>query len=135
MGRHENRRVVERFWALMDAEDWDGVGALLADDVVADWPQSRERIRGRDNYLAVNRHYPGSSAIEVRRLVADDEQVATEVLITDRTGGNPPAVAASFFTLRDGRIVHATDWWPEPYPPPPGRAEWVEAIPDEAAHP
>ncbi len=129
MGERENRQVVGRFWALMDAEDWDGVGALLSDDFVADWPQSGERIPGRANFLRVNRDYPGSFAITLRRLLVDGDHAATEVGIADRTGGRPPDVAVSFFALRDGRIARVTDWWPEPYPAPAWRAESVEPLP------
>jgi ketosteroid isomerase-like protein len=124
-----NQEVVARFWERMSAADWEGVAELLADDFVAEWPQSSERIRGRAAFVAVNRHYPGSWAISVRRLVADGDQVVTEVGMTDRAGERAPVVAVSFFELRDGRIVRETDWWPEPYPAPAWRSRWVEPIP------
>ena len=44
----------------MKANDFLSVGSVLADDFVLDWPQSNERIRGRDNFAAMNEEYPAS---------------------------------------------------------------------------
>ena len=35
-----------------------GVYELSADDVIQEWPQSGERIRGRENVKAINDNYP-----------------------------------------------------------------------------
>lgn len=37
--------VVDRFWSLMQSNDFKSVGEVLSDDFVLDWPQSNERIR------------------------------------------------------------------------------------------
>jgi hypothetical protein len=50
-------RLIERFWELMASNDFRSVGSVLADNFVLDWPQSGERIRGRDNYAAMNQDY------------------------------------------------------------------------------
>jgi ketosteroid isomerase-like protein len=118
--------VVRRFWALMDAADFAGAGALLADGYVCDWPQSHERICGRANFVAVNEHYPGRWRIAVRRLIAAGEEATSEVLMTNEEGKTAHAV--SFFVVRDGRIERETDYWPEPYAAPAWRLRWVEAL-------
>jgi SnoaL-like domain len=118
--------VVRRFWALMDAAEFAGAADLLADDYVCDWPQSRERIRGRANFVAVNAHYPGRWHIAVRRLVASGNEAASEVIMTNQDGETARAV--SFFTVREGRIERETDHWPEAYAAPEWRAEWVEKL-------
>ncbi len=125
MSAEDNRRVVERLWQLLDAHDFDGVGDLLHDDFVAEWPQSRERLRGRANYIAVNANYPGDWAITVRRVIADGDHVASEVSI--QIDGRTDA-AVSFYELRDGPIVRETNWWPEPFEPPVWRARWIERM-------
>jgi ketosteroid isomerase-like protein len=123
--RDEDRRVVERFWAAMAANDFRTAGELLHDDYVLTWPQSGERIRGRDNFVAVNEHYPaaGRWSFSVRRLVADEGAVATEVAVTD---GVKLGLAITFSEVRDGRIVRQTEYWPDPFEAAPWRAEWVE---------
>jgi len=36
------------------------------------------------------------------------------------------SLAIVFFEFDDGRITKVTDFWPEPYEPPPGREHLVE---------
>ena len=119
------REAVEGLWRAINARDFNAAGDLLHDDFVCEWPQSRERIRGRANFIAVNRDYPGNWSITVRRVVASGDEAATEVSI--RIDGRTD-VAVSFFELRDGKILRETDYWPEPYDAPEWRARWVEAI-------
>ena len=127
MDGDENRQVVERFWAAMDANDFRTAGDLLHDEYVLEWPQSGERIRGRDNFVTVNERYPaaGRWSITVQKLVADEGGVATEVTVTD---GVQTARAITFSELRDGRIVRQTEYWPDPFEAAEWRAQWVERI-------
>ena len=63
--------VVAAYWEAADARDWTRFGELLADDVVYEAPQSRERVRGRDAYLRFNAEgFPGEWRIAVERIVA-----------------------------------------------------------------
>jgi len=75
----ESKRVVERFWAAMHANDFRAAGELLHDEYVLEWPQSGERIRGRANFVAVNEHYPsaGRWSVAVHRLIAEGDEVAS----------------------------------------------------------
>ncbi len=125
MSEQHNRTVVERLWQILDARDFEAAGALLHDDFVCEWPQTRERIRGRENYAAMNQNYPGTWSISIRRLIAEDDQVATEAVLTY---GEEVVLAVSFFELRDGKILKQVDYWPEPYPAPADRAQWVEPM-------
>ena len=125
MSEQSNRAVVERLWQLFDARDFEAAGALLHDDFTCEWPQSRERIRGRENYVAINQNYPGTWSIAIRRLIAEGDQVASEVVMTYAEQVVP---AVSFFELHDGKIIRQVDYWPEPYPAPAGRAQWVEPM-------
>ncbi|MEU5164824.1 MULTISPECIES: nuclear transport factor 2 family protein [Streptomyces] len=122
----EVRGAVEAYWAAADARDWDAFSATLADDVVYDLPQSRERIHGKDRYVRFNREYPGDWHVRTERIVADGEgrQAAVRTLVTV---GLEEMHAIHFFTLdEDGRIAGVTDFWPEPCEPPAGREHLVE---------
>lgn len=119
--------TVARFWRLMDAADFAAAAEMLSENYVCDWPQSRERIRGRANFIAVNGNYPGRWRIIVQRLVAEGARVATDVTLTN---GERTDRAISFFELRDGLIAHEVDYWPDPYAAPAWRAEWVEPMDD-----
>ena len=124
-----NRQIVEQFWQRMSAFDFAGAGELLHDDYVCEWPQSRERIRGRANFVALNAAYPGRWVITVQRIVACDEQVTTEVTMVNQLAPvEAPVVAVSFFELHEGKIRYERDYWPEPYAAPADRAQWVEPM-------
>jgi ketosteroid isomerase-like protein len=125
MSERENRRLVEELWRHFDAFEFGAVAPLLHEDFVCEWPQSRERIRGRENYVAVNENYPGRWRIAIQRLVASADEVATQIRL-EWDGRVEQAV--SFFEFRDGQIVRQVDWWPEPSPAPAWRARWVETM-------
>ena len=128
MAQQTNTKVVAEFWARIEARDWDGVRDLLAEDVVFEWPHTRERLRGRDNVVDVNRAYPEGWSLEIRRIVGDDDLVVSEVRVPHRDLGT--FWAASFFELRAGKIVRAAEYWVEEgfEQPPAWRRQWVERM-------
>ena len=115
--------VVRRFVETLEDRDWDAWSALLHPDVVYEIPQTRERIRGRDRYLRFNREFPGDWHLRPTQVIADDEH---GVVRFEWRVGDEGAEAMAFFTVVDGLITEVTDFWPEPYDPPPGREHLVE---------
>jgi ketosteroid isomerase-like protein len=116
--------VVAAYWAACEARDWAAFEALLADDVVYELPQTRERVRGRGPYVRFNAEYPGDWHLTVERIVAEGRFAASWTRFTV-DGAEQPGLC--FFELTDaGRIGHITDFWPEPYEPPANRAHLVE---------
>jgi len=118
-------KIVEKFWALMATNDFRSVGSVLADDFVLDWPQSGERIRGRDNYAAMNEQYPskGRWTFTTNRIVGNDDEAVSDVSVTD---GFQKARVISFFTVRESRIERMVEYWPEPFAPFDNRRHLVE---------
>jgi ketosteroid isomerase-like protein len=121
------QETVEQFWALMRSNDFFSVGALLADDYVLEWPQSNERIRGRENFGRMNHDYPahGLWTFTLNALVAAGDQVVTDVNVSD---GAVHARVLSFFTVRAGQITFVREFWPEPFDAPANRAHLVERM-------
>ncbi len=119
--------LVERFWNLMMTNDFRSVGSVLSDDFVLDWPQSNERIRGRDNFASMNEEYPAHGRWEftVNRIVGNDFEAVTDASVTD---GVQQARAISFFTVRDGKIVRMVEYWPDNFDAPNNRKHLVEKI-------
>lgn len=119
--------VIREFWRLMGTNDFHAVGRVLAADFVLEWPQSKERIRGADDFARMNVEYPtaGRWSFRINRLVASGEEVVTQVTVTD---GTQHAEPVSFFTVRDGLIVRLVEYWPEPYAAPSNRAHLVERM-------
>lgn len=111
----------------MASNDFHSVGAVLADDYTLDWPQSNERIRGKERFATVNAEYPSSGfwTFTVNRIIGSDSEVVSDVSVTD---GVQSANAISFFTVVDGKIARQVEFWPEPYPAPGNRKHLVERI-------
>ncbi|WP_415947299.1 nuclear transport factor 2 family protein [Streptomyces sp. KLOTTS4A1] len=121
---HTLRRTVEAYWASADARDWAAFGETLADGVVYEMPQSRERIRGKDRFLQFNREYPGDWRVRVLRIVAEGDEAVSWIQVTQ---GLDQMFAVNLFTADEkGRIKAITDFWPEPYEPPFGREHLTE---------
>lgn len=120
-------KLVEQFWEAMKTNNFRSVGSLLSDDFVLDWPQSNERIRGRDNFAAMNEEYPahGLWQFTVNRIVGNDSAAVSDVSVTD---GVQTARAISFFSVQDEKIVKLVEFWPEPFPARDDRKHLVEKI-------
>jgi ketosteroid isomerase-like protein len=111
----------------MHSNDFSAAGEYLHDEYVLEWPQSGERIRGRANFIAVNENYSAHGRWEFRihRIVAEGSEVVTDVGVTD---GVVSARAITFSTVREGKIVHQVEFWPDPFEAPDWRAGWVERL-------
>ena len=118
-----NKEIVAAFADRMERRDWVAFAELLDRDVVYEIPQTRERIRGRDNYVRFNAEFPGDWHIEPQVIVADE---AHGSLLFQWTLAGESALAIAFFEFGAGGITKITDFWPEPYEPPPGREHLVE---------
>jgi ketosteroid isomerase-like protein len=119
--------VTNEFWRLMATNDFHCVLAVLAPTFVMEWPQSKERIRGAERFVRMNKEYPahGSWTFAINRIVGGEAEAASDVSITD---GVQSARAISFFTVEEGKITRLVEFWPEPYAPNEGRAHLVEAM-------
>lgn len=117
--------VVAEYWAAAEARDWTRFGELVAEQVVYEAPQSRERVRGRAAYVRYNvEGFPGDWHLTVERIVGEDRHAASWLEFDDPTG---PMTGLCFFELDgDDRIARITDFWPEPYQPPADRAHLAE---------
>ena len=111
----------------MGTNDFHAVGAVLADEFVLEWPQSNERIRGRDRFAAMNSEYPAKGAwvFELQRIVGEEGEVVTDVTVTD---GARRDRAISFFTVRGNKIARIVEYWPEPFAARPNRSHLVEPL-------
>jgi ketosteroid isomerase-like protein len=105
----EPSQVIQELWSRIQARDWVGTSALLAPDLIVEWPVSSERIIGRDNFVAIQREYPEGWSIKLLRIVASGEEVVSEVEVPHAELG--VFRVASFWTVRDGLIVAGREYW------------------------
>ena len=67
----EHAATIRRFWAATEARDWDGLAEVLADDLVYEMEQTRERVRGKPAFVRFFSEFPGDWHLVVRRIIAD----------------------------------------------------------------
>lgn len=119
--------TVREFWRLMSTSDFHAVGAVLADDFILDWPQSNERIRGRERFVTMNVEFPakGPWMFTVNRVVGGEIEAVSDVTVTD---GSRHDRAISFSTVVAGKITRIVEYWPEPSAAPANRSHLVEPM-------
>jgi ketosteroid isomerase-like protein len=127
MSDRDAGQLAEAMWRAMEAGDWDAAGGLLHDDYVQEWPQSGERIVGRDDAMAINRNFPGGlPSMNFRRTVADGNLAVLEVELTYADGSR--YFGTSVIEVRDGKVVKETDYFSQAFPAPQWRAQWVQRM-------
>ncbi len=124
MGEQEIRAALQRHWAASASGDLEAEHDIYDDHVLCEYPQSGERIHGRRNLQALRGHHPGKpSGFNVRRIVGAGNLWVTEYVV-DYQG--KPFQTVSIMEFRDGKVVHETQYFAEPFPAPAWRRAWVE---------
>jgi predicted ester cyclase len=122
---NDAHQVVEAYWAAAEARDWARFAGLVAEQVVYEAPQTRERVRGRTAYLRFNvEGFSSDWHLKVERVIGEGRHAASWIEFSD-AGEHYPGLC--FFDLdEDGRIGRITDFWPTPAGLPASRAHLVE---------
>jgi ketosteroid isomerase-like protein len=126
MGDPEIRAELERHWAACDAGDQEAVHEIYHEDCVIEWPQSGERIRGRESIKALRESHPSQLGFETRRILGGGELWITEYVITY---DGEPVHTVSIMEFRGGKVARETHYFADPFEPPEWRAAWVERTP------
>jgi hypothetical protein len=121
-----NRRVIDRYWPAFDARDAAVMREIAHDDLVTEWPQSGERIVGKENCLIVLRNHPGGGPVRTDRRTLGSGDVWITESILDYPGGHRSHFV-SVFELRHGKIAKLTEYFADPFEPPRWRLELVDA--------
>lgn len=125
MAEQDIRAALNLHWAASSSGDQDTEHSIYADDSICDYPQSGERIHGRRNLQALRSHHPGKpSGFEVRRIVGSGELWITEYVIHYVSSG--PLYTVSIMEFKNGKVIHETQYFGDPFDPPAWRAQWVE---------
>lgn len=121
------RATLDAHWQASAAGDVDAEHSIYTDDAICDYPQSGERILGRANLQALRSHHPGKpSSFNVRRILGSENLWVTEYTITYQ---GKPAFTVSIMEFRDGKVVHETQYFADPFEAPAWRTQWVQQIP------
>jgi hypothetical protein len=119
------REVLDRHWAASDANDFDVEHDIYREDAVLEYPQSGERIEGRQNIRASRVAQPNSKRFKVRRIVGACDLWVTEFILTY---DGRPSYSVSIMELQDGKVARETQYFADPFESGPSRAQWVERM-------
>jgi len=126
---HEERirEALDKHWQASAAGDFKAEHDIYADDSICDYPQSGERILGRSNLQALRSHHPGKpSGFTVKRILGKGDLWITEYTITYQ---GRPSFTVSIMEFRDdGKVVHETQYFADPFEAPAWRSQWVQRM-------
>lgn len=119
------RTALEAHWASSDVNDFDAEHRIYRVDAVLDYPQSGERIRGRDRIQASREAQPNAKRFTVRRIVGAGDLWISELVMTY---DGQPSYVVSIMEFVEGEVVHETQYFGDPFSPGPSRTQWVESM-------
>ena len=126
MSEQENRDTIERYFQAFEQGDLDAIAELMHDDYVEEFPQSGERIHGKQDARSVLENFPGG----LPNLVDHSYVVSRDLGVMKMTldyGGNR-VYACEVIDFQDGKIKRVRAYFGEPFEAPEWRGEWGESI-------
>jgi hypothetical protein len=120
------RTRLEQHWKASDRGDIDAEHAIYAAVAVLDYPQSGERFRGRSTIQAQRGGHPAERRFTILRIRGGGDLWVSECVITY---DGVPTYAVSVMEFTGDLVTHETQYFADPFQPPPWRASLAEPIP------
>ena len=112
-------------------DDFVRSSEIYADDAVLEFPQGRERIRGKANIIAFRSAYPARISLDIQRTIGRQDLWVNEYII--RHNDEKPLNVVGIMEFRDGKVVRERIYFGEPWEAPAWRAQWVEPMEEPEA--
>ncbi len=125
MDAREVRAALDLHWVASDAGDFEAEHRIYRPDAVLEYPQSGERIRGRENIRASRFAQPNQKRFTVRRIIGAADLWITELILTY---DGQPSYVVSIMEFKDGKVARETQYFSDAFEPGPSRAQWVEPM-------
>ena len=111
--------TVRAFWCHVQARDWPGARALLADRATLHWPASGEHLLDADAIIRVNAVYPEGWALQILEVTPmQDGRVHSMVAVRH---GAQRFLAHTLWRFDGSLIAHADETWATVQAPPDWR--------------
>jgi hypothetical protein len=141
-----NDTVLRRYGEIMASHDYDRLEEVLHPEYVAEWPQSRERVRGARNMQRIMEDYPGGRIdYDVEAEVLGDQPryamtptfqlvkiAGTGDRLTSWGKGSYPDGSEWYIvtisTFEDEKIIRQVEFFAPIYEAPDWRAHLVELM-------
>jgi hypothetical protein len=125
MDNQEIRAALGNHWEATVALDINRSHDIYHDEVIVEFPQSGERIRGKHNIYELRAHYPAKLSFKTLRIRGEGHLWVSEIVITY---DGRPVNAVNIMEFRDGKVACETIYFADPFEPPEWRSKWVERI-------
>ena len=128
----DNSAAIARYRAAVESGDLAQLAALsdefATDDFVQEWPQSGERIVGRDGAMRLMEKYGEATGkapnLKIRRVIGEGDLYVVEGTID--YGDGVPVSYVGIAELGGGKVHKMTEYFANPFPAPDWRAGYVE---------
>ncbi|MFC9439529.1 nuclear transport factor 2 family protein [Nocardia sp. NPDC057030] len=119
------RAALHRHWSASDANDFATEHEIYRADAILEYPQSGERIRGRNSIQAAREAQPNAKRFTVRRILGGGDLWISELVLEY---DKEPFYVVSIMEFEGTEVVRETQYFGEPFAPGPSRAQWVEKM-------
>jgi hypothetical protein len=121
------RAKIMEHWRASEQGDSVAEHAIYAADAILDYPQSGERFCGRAAITAQRGGHPADRHFTLLRISGTGDLWVSECVISyDGT----PTYSVSIMELSGDLVAHETQYFADPFNPPPWRAALAEPMPD-----
>jgi len=125
MRNEEIRAALDQHWSASDANDFETEHSIYHEDAVLEYPQSGERIRGRDNIKITRAKQPSEKRFTVRRIVGGGDLWITEYILSY---DGRPSFTVSIMEFSGNKVARETQYFADPFDAAAWRAQWVERM-------
>jgi len=125
MSDQEIRQALDRHWAASDSVDFTTEHDIYEEDAVLDYPQSRERILGRQNIQITRTLQPSKKRFVVHRIIGSGDLWITEFVLTYDVR---PYYTVSIMEFRGVKVAHETQYFADPFEASEWRRKWVASM-------
>ncbi|HVI10474.1 MAG TPA: nuclear transport factor 2 family protein [Candidatus Binatia bacterium] len=132
MGDQQIRAALDQHWAASDANDFETEHNIYLDDAVLEYPQSGERIRGRRNIQITRTIQPNRKRFTVQRILGGGDLWVTEFILSY---DGKPSYTVSIMEFSGGKVARETQYFSDPFPASPARAQYVERMEEQSESP
>jgi hypothetical protein len=119
------RAILDRHWLAADTNDFSTEHDIYHEDAVLEYPQSRERICGRQSIRTSREAQPNSKRFKIRRILGHGDIWISEFILSY---DGRPSYSVSIMEFKKGKVARETQYFGYPFEPGPSRARLVERM-------
>jgi hypothetical protein len=112
MRDQEIREALNQHWTASNSGDFATEHGIYQDDAILDYPQSRERILGRNNMQITRTLQPNKKRFVVHRIMGSGDLWISEYVLTYEV---QPYYTVSIMQFRGVKVAHETQYFAGPF--------------------